>query len=60
MAGYIGQAQSAGAVSLRDIAGAMEARGIRTPSGLTRWHARTVLAVLRAAGQLQEVARLAA
>jgi hypothetical protein len=38
----------AGATTLREIADAMEARGIRTPSGLARWHPATVLYVLRA------------
>jgi DNA invertase Pin-like site-specific DNA recombinase len=46
LVGYIRQAQRAGAVTLRQIAAAMEARGIRTPSGRIRWHAATVRAIL--------------
>jgi DNA invertase Pin-like site-specific DNA recombinase len=45
---YITAAKRAGASSLREIALAMEARGIRTPSGRTNWHPATVLHVLRA------------
>ena len=45
---YIDAARRAGAVTLREIADAMEARGIRTPSGRTNWHPATVLHVLRA------------
>ena len=40
---YIDAARRAGAVTLREIADAMEARGIRTPSGRTNWHPATVL-----------------
>ncbi len=48
---FITAAQRAGAVTLREIAAAMEARGIRTPSGRGRWHAATVLQVQRIAAQ---------
>jgi DNA invertase Pin-like site-specific DNA recombinase len=44
---FIEAARKAGAVTLREIAAAMEARGIRTPSGRGRWHAATVLAAQR-------------
>ena len=44
---FIGAARKAGALTLREIAAAMEARDIRTPSGRGRWHAATVLAVQR-------------
>jgi hypothetical protein len=47
LAPFIVAARRAGAVTLREIADAMEARGIRTPGGLTCWHPATVLAVLR-------------
>lgn len=46
---FIAAARRAGATTLREIAAAMEARGIRTPSGRGRWHAATVLAVQRTA-----------
>ena len=40
-------ARRAGAVTLREVADAMEAREIRTPGGHARWHPATVLAVER-------------
>ena len=40
---FIEAARKAGALMLREIAAAMEARGIRTPSGRGRWHAATAL-----------------
>ncbi|MEQ7156552.1 recombinase family protein [Brevundimonas aurifodinae] len=43
---YIEAAKRAGAISLRDIAGSLEARGIRTPSGSTAWSATQVSRVL--------------
>jgi hypothetical protein len=46
---FIAAAQRAGAVTLREIATAMEARGISTPSGRGRWHAATVLQTERIA-----------
>jgi DNA invertase Pin-like site-specific DNA recombinase len=55
---FITAAQRAGAVTLREIAAAMEARGIRTPSGRGRWHAATILAVQRiATSSLAETAQ---
>jgi DNA invertase Pin-like site-specific DNA recombinase len=48
---FIEAARRAGATTLREIAAAMEARGIRTPSGRGRWHAATVLAVQRTAAR---------
>ena len=57
---FIEAARKAGAVTLREIAAAMEARGIRTPSGRGRWHAATVLAVQRMAERATPVQQLAA
>ena len=48
---FIDAARRAGATSLREIATAMTARGIRTPSGRGRWHPATVLAVERMASR---------
>jgi hypothetical protein len=42
---------------LREIAEAMEARGIRTPSGGTRWHAATVAYVMKMAGVAGKAAK---
>ena len=47
IAPYLDAARAAGAVTLRQLAAAMEARGIRTPGGRTAWHAATVRDVLR-------------
>jgi len=44
---FIEAARKAGALTLREIAAAMEARAIRTPSGRGRWHAATALSVQR-------------
>jgi DNA invertase Pin-like site-specific DNA recombinase len=52
---FIYAARRAGARSLRDVAAAMEARGVRTPSGRGRWHAATVLAVERMADRTDPV-----
>lgn len=41
--------RAAGATSLRAIATALEARGVRTPSGKVQWHAATVARVMAAA-----------
>lgn len=57
---FIDAARRAGAITLREIAAAMEARGIRTPSGRGRWHAATVLAVQRLVERAQPVQKLAA
>jgi len=57
---FIEAARKAGALTLREIAAAMEARGIRTPSGRGRWHAATVLAVQRLAERAQPAQQLAA
>jgi DNA invertase Pin-like site-specific DNA recombinase len=46
---FITAARRAGAVSLREIAEAMEARGVRTPAGGTVWHASTVRRVEQSA-----------
>jgi DNA invertase Pin-like site-specific DNA recombinase len=46
---YIDAARQAGALSLREIAAALVARGIKTPSGGERWQAEQVRAVLRLA-----------
>jgi DNA invertase Pin-like site-specific DNA recombinase len=43
---YIAAAQAAGATSLRAIAAALMARGVRTPFGGTRWTATQVSRVL--------------
>lgn len=50
IAPYIAAARAAGATSLRSIAEALTARGIRTPSGGERWHPEQIRAVLRLAG----------
>jgi DNA invertase Pin-like site-specific DNA recombinase len=42
----IADIQSAGVISLSDIAKALQARGIRTPRGKTNWHARQVARLL--------------
>ena len=60
LAPFIAAARRAGATTLREIADAMEARGIRTPSGLVRWHPATVLHVLRAMEAQPATVRLAA
>jgi hypothetical protein len=39
---YIAQATAAGCRTLRAIAEAMQARGIRSPSGATAWYPSTV------------------
>jgi hypothetical protein len=39
---YITAARKAGATTLRQVAEALQNRGIRTPSGGVRWHAATV------------------
>lgn len=57
---FIAAARKAGAATLREIAEAMTARGIRTPSGRGRWHPATVLAVLRRAEKAKPADRLAA
>jgi DNA invertase Pin-like site-specific DNA recombinase len=46
---YVEAARQAGATSLRQIAAALMARGIKTPSGGDRWQAQQVRAVLRLA-----------
>jgi DNA invertase Pin-like site-specific DNA recombinase len=46
---YIDAARQAGASSLRQIAAALVARGIKTPAGGERWQAEQVRAVLRMA-----------
>jgi DNA invertase Pin-like site-specific DNA recombinase len=46
---FITAARQAGASTLRQVADAMEARGIRSPSGGTVWHPATVLHVERMA-----------
>jgi DNA invertase Pin-like site-specific DNA recombinase len=46
---YIVQAKAAGCRTLRAIAAAMHARGVRAPSGGTAWHASTVAHVLKMA-----------
>lgn len=56
---FFAAARRAGAVTLREIAEAMEARGIRTPSGRGRWHAATVLQVERIAARPVVAPRLA-
>jgi DNA invertase Pin-like site-specific DNA recombinase len=43
----VGQITRSGATTLRAIAGALTARGIKTARGGTRWHAEQVAAVLR-------------
>lgn len=53
-------ARTAGAVTLRETAAAMEAQGIRTPSRRGRWHPATVLAVQRMAERAAPVQQLAA
>jgi DNA invertase Pin-like site-specific DNA recombinase len=50
---FIEAAHRAGAVSLREIGDAMEARGIRAPLGGERWHPATVLAVMRRVERLR-------
>jgi hypothetical protein len=45
-----------GASSLRAIAAALTARGIRTARGGARWHAEQVAAVLRLTGGLGKLA----
>jgi len=44
---YIEAARRAGAASLRQIAEALMARGIKTPSGGERWHPQQVRAILK-------------
>lgn len=44
---FIDQARAAGAVSLGDVARALQARGIRTPGGRTRWTATQVRRILK-------------
>lgn len=44
---YIDAARKAGATSLRQLAAALTARGIRTPSGRETWHPQQIRAVLR-------------
>ncbi len=56
---FIAAARRAGAVTLQEVASAMEARGIRTPSGRGRWHAATVLQVERIAARPKAPAILA-
>lgn len=46
---YINQARAAGAVSLHQIAAALEARGVRTPRGGTRWAPSQVQRILKSA-----------
>jgi hypothetical protein len=52
----IDQIMRAGEKSLRAIAAALTARGIRTARGLTRWHAEQVAAILRLTGGLGDLA----
>jgi hypothetical protein len=57
---FVEQARAAGAVTLREIAQALMARGIPSPSGSLRWHLSTVRHVERMAGvPVQPVKRLA-
>lgn len=56
---FIAAARRAGATSLREVADAMTARGIRTPSGHGRWHPATVLAVERIASRSTQPVALA-
>lgn len=46
---FIDAAKRAGATTLREIAEAMEARDIKTPSGRMTWHPATVLHIQRMA-----------
>jgi len=46
---FIRAAQKAGAISLREIARALTARGIQPPGGGEMWHARQVSRILGAA-----------
>ena len=48
---YIRAAQKAGAVSLREIAAALTARGIQPPGGGEAWHARQISRILDAAAK---------
>ena len=52
---FIRAAQKAGAVSLRDIARALTARGIQPPFGGGTWHARQVSRILNAAAKEDRV-----
>jgi DNA invertase Pin-like site-specific DNA recombinase len=52
----IDQIMRSGAVSLRAIAAALSARGIKTASGRARWHPEQVAAVLRLTGALGRLA----
>jgi DNA invertase Pin-like site-specific DNA recombinase len=51
---YIDAARRAGAVSLRDIASALEARGIRTRTGRAIWSASQIRSVIMRAGDAVE------
>jgi hypothetical protein len=46
---FVGRNLRAGAVSLRQIADSMQARGIRAPLGGERWRSATALMVMRPA-----------
>lgn len=49
---FIRDAQRAGATSLRQLAAALTARGVRTPSGRAVWHAAQVRNALFAIGEM--------
>jgi hypothetical protein len=46
---YVEAAQKAGAVTLQQIGQALEARGVRTPRGGTRWAPAQVARIMKAA-----------
>jgi hypothetical protein len=52
----VDQIMRSGATSLRAIAAALTARGIRTSRGGTRWHAEQVAVALRLTGGLGDLA----
>jgi hypothetical protein len=52
----IDQVMRSGATSLRPIAAALTARGIRTARGGTRWHLERIAAILRLTGGVGQLA----
>ncbi len=51
----IDRARSSGATSLHQIAAALNERGVQTPRGSTRWHAKQVSRVLSRAGRSRPI-----